>query len=155
MLIHPCVYVCVCNFLIKLYFIKYAITVVLIFPPVPLLHPALLTPSGNPSTVVHVHGSWISVLWPLHFLYCTVPPHGSSVTTDLCFLIPSPLHSFSHTSLPPGNHQNALRIYDSVSVLLVCVVSFLDSIIRYVFMATLLFIVLIFFFLYKSLLHFM
>ena len=55
-----------------------------------------------------------------------------------------------YTPLPSGNYQNALHIHDSVSVLLVCLVCFLDSIIdRYVFLS--LFIVLIFFFLNKSL----
>ena len=45
------------------------------------------------------------VLWLLHFLYWTLHPHGYSVTTYLCFLIPSPLHPFSYTLLPFGNHQ--------------------------------------------------
>ena len=46
------------------------------------------------------------------------------------------------TLLPSGNHQNAVWIHDSVSVLLVCLVCFLDSIVdRYVFIAILLFIV--------------
>ena len=42
-------------------------------------------------TIVHVHGSCVYVLWLLHFLYCTLHPHGNSVTTYLYFLIPSPL----------------------------------------------------------------
>ena len=49
--------------------------------------------------------------------------------------------------LPSGNHQNALCVHDSVSVL-VHLVCFLDSIVdRYVFIAILLFIFLIIFFL--------
>ena len=36
-------------------------------------------------------------LWLLRFLYCTLYPHGYSVTTYLYFLIPSPLHPFLHT----------------------------------------------------------
>ena len=74
--------------------------------------------------------------WLLHFLYCTVHPHGYSISTCLYFLIPSPLHPFPH--IPPSNwpHQNILCICDSVSVLLVCLVCFLDSIVdRYVFIA--------------------
>ena len=64
----------------------------------------------------------------------------------LYFLIPSLLHPFPHTCLTSGNHQNVLCIHDSVSVL-VCLVCFLDSIVdRCVFIAILLFIVLIFFF---------
>ena len=116
------------------------------------LHSAPLTPSGNPPTIVHTHGSCTYVLWLLHFLCCTLHPHPYSVTTYLYFLIPLPPHPFPHTTLPSGNHQNALHIHDSVSVL-VCLVCFLDSIVdRYVFVATLLFKVLIFlFFLIKSL----
>ena len=70
-----------------------------------------------------------------------------AVTTYLYFLIPSSLHPFPLTPLTSGNHQNILCIHDSVSVLLVCSVCFLGSIVdRYVFSAILLFIVLIFFF---------
>ena len=58
------------------------------------------------------------------------------------FLIPSPLHLFRHTALPFGSHQNALCIHDSFSVLLLCLICFLDSIVdRYIFIAILLFIV--------------
>ena len=46
------------HFFLKLYFIDYAITVVPIFPLTPL-HPAPLTPSGNPHTIAHVHGSHV------------------------------------------------------------------------------------------------
>ena len=63
------------------------------------------------------------------------------------FLISSPLHPFYHTPPPPtGNHQNAFYIYDSVSVLLVYLVCFLDSIVdRYVLIPFYCFIILIFF----------
>ena len=47
----------------------------------------------------------------------------------LYFLIRSILHPFPHASLPSGNYQNVLRIHDSVSVLLVCLICFLDSIV--------------------------
>ena len=113
-------------------------------------HPAPPLPQEIP-TILHVHVSCIYVLWLLHSLYCTVHPHGYSVNTYLYFLIPSPLHPFPHTPFPSGNHQNALHIRNSVSVL-VCLVCFLDLIVdRYVFFAILLFIVLMFFFLSKSL----
>ena len=125
-----------------------------IFPFSPL-HPAPSTPSGNPPTIVHVHGSCVQVLWQLHFLHCTLHPHSCSITTSLYFLIPSPLHPLPNTPLPFGNYQNAFRIHDSVSVLLFCLACFLDSIVdRYVFIAILLFIVLILFFLNESLEHF-
>ena len=82
-------------------------------------------------------------------IFCTLCPHGYSVTIHLYFLIPSPLHPFPHT--PSGKHQNTLCIHDSFSVL-VCIVCFLGSVVeRYIFIAILLFIVLKFFFLNKSL----
>ena len=71
--------------------------------------------------------------------------HDYSVSTNVYFLIPAP---FLHrpTPLPSGNHQNILRIYDSVSVMLAHLFCFLDSIVdKYVFIAILLFIFLIFF----------
>ena len=43
-------------FIFKLYFVDYAITVDLIFPALPP-YPASPTPSGNPHSIVHVHGS--------------------------------------------------------------------------------------------------
>ena len=90
------------------------------FSPFVPIHPASPTPSGNPPTIGHIHGSCIQVLWLLHLLYCTLHPHGYSITTYLHFLIPSPPHPFPHTLLPSGNHQNPLCIRDSVSSLLVC-----------------------------------
>ena len=89
----------------------------------------------------HEHVS--SLAFPFPMLYFT--SHGYSVTTYLYFLISSPLHPFPHNPLPSGNHQNALCIHDSVYVLLVCIVCFLDSIAnRYVFIA-ILFLFFIFF----------
>ena len=134
-----------------MYFIDYAITIVPIFPP---LTPPPSTPHSLRQSPHHCSCPWVmcTVLWLLHFLYCTVHPHGYSVTTYLYFFTPSPLHLFTHTHLPSGNHQNALYLHDSASVLLVCLVCFLDSIVdRYAFVAILLFTVLTFFFLNKSL----
>ena len=91
----------------------------------------------------------ISLAAPFPIMFFT--SHGYSVTTYLYFLIPSPLHPFSDTFLPSGNDQTPLCVHDSVSVL-VCLVCFLDSIVnRYVLITILLFMVLIFFFLDKSL----
>ena len=129
----------------KLYFIVYAITSVPIFP---LCSPPPSTTHSlrQSHTIVHVHVSCVQLLWLLHFLYCTLHPHGYSVTTSLYILIPSPLHSFPLYLSPCGNHQSPLPIRNSVPVLRVCLVCFLDSIVdRHIFSAILLFIVLILF----------
>ena len=110
------------------------------------LHPALLTLSGNPHTIVHVYGLCIQVLWLLDILYCTSHSHGYSLTTYLYFWIPSPLHPFPYTPLPSKCSPYPWCCLCS------CLLSlFLDSTVdRYMFFA-ILFIVLIFFFLNKSL----
>ena len=67
LLIHTMHLFCIYLFF-KLYFIYYAITVVLIFLPLPRLHPSPPTHSHNPHTIVHVHGSCIhslSTLFPI------------------------------------------------------------------------------------------
>ena len=142
---------------ILFYFFTYTLWIMLLqlswyFPLAPT-HLAPHTPSLSQffpplfMSMGHVY-----VIWLLHFLYCTLHPHDYSVTTYLYFLIPSPLYPFPHSPLPSGNHQNILCIHDSISFILVCLVCFLDSIVdRFVFFAILLFIILIFFFLYKSL----
>ena len=113
------------------------------------LHPTPPLPQAIPPTLIMSMGYvykffGYSISYNLH-------PHGDSVTTYLYFLIPSPLHPPIHIPLPSGNCQNTLHMHESVSVL-VCLVCFLDSIDRYVFIAILLFIVLIFlFFLNRSL----
>ena len=110
-----------------------------------------LPPPSTPSTLIQsphlclypsvTHISSLATPFP----YCSLHPQGYSVTTYL-YLIPSPLHPFPPTPLVSGKHQNALSIHESVSVLLVHFVCFLDSIVdKYVFIAILLFIVLIFF----------
>ena len=88
-----------------------------------LYPPPLSTPHSlwHPPTIFHVHGS---CKWPLHFLYCTLHPHGYSVTTYLYFSIPSPIYPFPHGFLPSGKHPNTFYIHDSVSILLVCLVCF-------------------------------
>ena len=72
--------------------------------------PATHTPSGNPYTLVHVHGSCIYVLWLLYFLYCTVHPRDYSLTTNLYFLIPSPF-------LSPPSQLATIKMF-SVSMIL-------------------------------------
>ena len=90
-----------------------------------------------------------SLAAPFPILYFTSP----WLFCNHLFVLLNPL---TFSPIPPhhllfGNHQNALYIHDSDSVL-VCLVCFLDSIVdKYVFFDILLSIVLIFFFLNKSL----
>ena len=104
----------------KICFIDYAITVALIFflfgPPAPST-PHTLRQSPHHCSRPGFIQIYTYILWLLHFLYCTLHPHGYSVTTYLYFLTPSPLHPFSPTTLSSGNCQNILRIHDSASVL--------------------------------------
>ena len=51
---------------VKVYFIDYAITVVPFFS---LLCPATPSHQHSPHPLAHVHGSYIQVIWPFHFLY--------------------------------------------------------------------------------------
>ena len=110
------------SFFFQLYFIDYGITVVPIFPPLSLLHPAPPTPSSNLHTIVHVHGSLAA---PFPILYLISP----WLFCNYLFVLLNPLTSSPippHTP-PSGNHQNALCIHDPV--LLICLVCFLDSIV--------------------------
>ena len=52
-------------------------------------------------------------------LCCTVHPHHCSVTTNLCFLIPSLLSPSLPRPLPSGSHQFSLCVYESASTLFV------------------------------------
>ena len=98
--------------------------------PCPLNPPTLL---DNPHTTVHAQGSCIYILCLLYSHAVLYTPCYSG-TTNLYFLIPSPFSPITLTLFPSGNHQNLLCIYDSLSVLLVCLFWFLDSIVnRYVF----------------------
>ena len=120
------------------------------FPPFSPLHPAPPTPSGNPHTIVRVHGAFVgSSATPFPILYFTSP----WLFHNHQFVLLTPLTSspISQQPLPSLDHQNVLGIHDSVSVL-VCLVCFLYSIVdRYVFVAILFFIILMFFSLNKSL----
>ena len=85
---------------------------------------------------------FLVTLFPMLYFH----PYDYSVKTNLHFLIPSPFSSIPHNFHRSGNHQNFLCMYDFVSVLLVCLFCFLDSIVdRCVFIAILLFIFFIFF----------
>ena len=121
-----CIYKCRWYFSLKVYIIGYAITVVPIFPTLP---PSIYPPNSlrQPHTIVNVSGSCICVLWLLYFLCCNLPPHDYSVTTNVYFLIPSVFPAIPLTPVPCGNHQNILCVYDSVSVLFVCLFCLLDS----------------------------
>ena len=135
----------------KLYFIVYVITIVPISPLASLPPAPPPTPSGSPHT-----GScpWVmcvgSLATPFPIVYFTSP----WLFCNYLFVLIS-----SHTSSPIphnphlyGNHQNTLCIHVSDSGLIVCLVSFLYSIVdSYEFINILLFIVLIFFFLNKFL----
>ena len=129
---------------LKLYFMDYAITVVPIFPPVTT---STQCPQSLRQSLHHCSCPWIicvsSSAPPFPILYFTSP----WLFCDYLFVLLNPLHSspiLPH-HLPSGNYQDALCIHDSVTVL-ICLVCFLDSVVdRYVFIALLFLIVLIFF----------
>ena len=138
----------------KLHFIDCAIKVVLMFPPLPPFtqHPLLpqVIPPPLSLSMSHAYkffGCSISCTILNITLFCAFP---------LCFLTPAPFLLFSSLSLPANNPPNDLHIYDSVPVLVVCLVCFcfhfLGSVIdNCEFVVILLFIILIIFFLNKSL----
>ena len=138
---------------LKVYFINYAIIVVPSSPPLPPLpgsplHSNDLSPLSSCPWVVHVS----SLGSPLPILFLTFP----------CLFCTYPIMLLTHYTfspilllpLPAGNPPNGLHIYDYILILVVCLVCFcfLDSIVdSCVFVVILMFIVLIFFFLNKSL----
>ena len=90
--------------------------------------PSTPTPSGNPHPIVHIRGSCLGFLaTPFPILYFTT----LWLFCNYLFVFLNPLTSspipLYHTQ--SGNHQNPLCIHDSVSVLLVCLVCFLDLLI--------------------------
>ena len=98
----------------------------------PLCLPPPSTPQSLRQSPYYCSRPWpcIYILWLLHFLYCTLHPHGYS---NYLFVLLSPLTS---SLIPPssGNNGNLLCIHDSVSILFVCLVCFLESVVdRYVF----------------------
>ena len=143
---------CFCNFLIfKNYFIDYVLQLSQFFSPLSpsIYHP----PQWCRQSPHHCSCSWVmgisSLATPFPILYFTSP----WLFCKYLFVL---LNALTSSLIPPhplpfGNHQNALCIDDSVSVLLVCLVC-LDSVVeKCEFIATLLFIVLIFSFLNKFL----
>ena len=83
------------------------------------LFPSTLYPSSHPHspTLVHVHGSYIEVLWVLHFLYYSQPPSVYFVPTIYAsyslYLSPILL-----TDKPPCD----LYFCEPVPILVVCLV---------------------------------
>ena len=106
--------------LLKIYLIDYAITVVPIFPLCTPL-PSTPIPSSNPRLCPWgMHISPLASSFPILFLmslclFCT---------DHLCVLMPAPVPLFSLLPLPADNPPNDLHMYDSVSVLVVCLVRF-------------------------------
>ena len=86
-----------------------------LYPPLPCTSlPAAFSPR-----LVHVHGSYIKVLWLLHFLYYFNLPL-SFCTYQLCFLFPVPFPPFFPFPLLTVNPPCNLHFCDSVPVLGVC-----------------------------------
>ena len=122
------------------------------FPPLPLS-------TQNPHSLSH-SPHHCSCPWVIHLSSLATPPFpilyftSSWLFCNFLFVLINPLTLSlipSHP-LPSGNRQNPLRIHDSVSVFLVCLLCLLDSIVDRCVCAILLFIVWIFFlFLNKSL----
>ena len=119
---------------LKLYFIGYAVTVVLI---VPLCHPPQSTPHSLRKSPRRCSCPWVmrisSLVAPFPVLYFTSP----RLFYNYLFVLLNPLttSTIPPHPLPSDNHQNILHIHDVVSGLLVCLVWFLDSIVyRYVFL---------------------
>ena len=104
-------------------FIDYAITVV----PFPPLHS---TPSCPPlpshilPPIVHVHGSYLQVLWLLHFLILFLLFPCLFSTYHLCYLFSVPFPPLSPSQSPIDNPPCDLHFCGSVSVLVVCLVFF-------------------------------
>ena len=114
-------------------FFKYILLIVLLplshfFLPFVPLHPAPthqhpLPPLSSCPWVMHKS----SLASPFPILFLTSP--CLFYTYQLCFLFPVPFPPFSTFLFPIDMPLDDFHIYDSVSVLLVCLVRFLDSIV--------------------------
>ena len=106
-----------------LYFIDYAIRVVLLFSPLysplPCKPPPIIIPHLSSCPWV-IHISSLAFLFPILFL--TFP--CLFCTCHLYFLFPVPLPPFSPTPLPTDNPPCDLYICESVPLLAVCLVCF-------------------------------
>ena len=128
----------------KLYFINYVIRVVSIVPP---LSPLPSTHHSLRPSLHHCSCPWVmrvsSLATPFPILHFTFPwLFCNYLFVVLNTLTSSPI--LPHP-LPSGNHQHTLHIHHSLFSCLVSIL-FLGSIVdRYIFIAILLFIVLIFF----------
>ena len=142
---------------IFLFFFYYILLIMLLylsqffsqFCPSPPSNPPL--PQANPHLCLCL---WVMCISSLAALFPTLYFTSPWLFCNYLIVLLNPLtsHPFPRTPLPSGNHQNTLHIHDSVSVRLVCLVCFLDSVVgRYIFIAILLCIVLIFFFFNKFL----
>ena len=94
------------------------------FPPFIPFCPATPLPPAFLPTLVHVHGSYIQVLWLLHFLYYSQPPPVYFVptiyTTYSLYLFPFSPPPPPATANPPCD----LHFCDSVPILVDCLVCF-------------------------------
>ena len=124
------------------------------FSPFAPLHPATPTPSGNLHTIIHIDGSCAgSLATLLPMLYCTSPwllCNYLFVLLNLLTSSPIPSHASSHLTIIK---MLSVSMIMSLSFLFAYFV-FLDSTVdKYgcFFLAMLLFIAFIFFFLNKSL----
>ena len=108
-------------FLLFIYFIDYAITVVQ-FSPLYSSLPCTQPPTRIPPPLVHVHGSHIlsSLASPFPILFLPSPCPFS--TDYLCYLFPVPFPPLSHSHSPADNPPCDLNFCGSVPVLvgLVC-----------------------------------
>ena len=143
---------CIPKVFFKVYFVDYAIIVFPIFPSLSPLHPAYpLPPAFLPFSscqwVIHIS----SLASPFPILFLTSP--CVFCTYQLCFLFPVPFPLFSPLHLPVDNPPCDLHFGDTIPVLVVCLVVFVLGLVvdSCEFVVILLFIVLIFFFLDKSL----
>ena len=113
----------------RLYFIDYAITV-LIFPTLLPLHPAPPIPQAVPlSLFTSMSHAYTFFGYSISYTLLYIP----MLWCNFLFVLLNTLTS-SPIPLSSGNHKNNLCIHDSVSVS-VCLVCFLDSIVeRYLFL---------------------
>ena len=92
-------------------------------PPCPPLPSTPLPPAISPA-LVHVHGSWNISSLASSFPILSLTSSCLFSTYNLCFLISAHLPPFFPLPLPSDNPPNDLHTYDSLPVLVVCLVCF-------------------------------